>query len=138
MATKTKGGFLPTLIVIAVLVAGASIFLYFPSGPGRDDEGPQTVQLIATFDPSPRAELVQAGHAVNGGPMLIEHAAKSGWLKVVPVKRGDTVEFMVSQFSKPAGSPGWVQCEIKHGGGKVQQKSSAEHPNTAYCVWAFE
>lgn len=135
MANKTRVGVIPTLIALTFV---GGLLMVVPkgkgTGPGTNDR-PDTVLLTATFDPSPRPDLIQVGHAVNGGSMAIENTEKTGWTKVVAVDTGDTVEFLVAQ---PPGSQGWVQCEIKRKGVAVaRQRSNREHLHTAYCVWTI-
>lgn len=138
MAQKTKGGFLPTLVVIAVLGVIAFVAPWGSIlGTGkRPCSGPSTVQLVASFAPNPRQDPVQAGHAVNGGKMNIENTTKMPWIKIVPVQCGDTVEFLVAQQK---GTGDWVRCHIIHEKAEVKSdKSNRDHPNTAYCVYEVE
>lgn len=121
MGQKTKGGFLPTLLVIAALGAGAYFFLPSVNGNKSEDEIQQVVTLTVAFDPNRNDRNPIKITYVKGPEKPVEElATTSPWRKVVMLRRGDLMLLGAIQSS-----PGTLTCSIKERGQTLAHDNNA-------------
>lgn len=128
-ATKTKGGSVVGILVVAVIAAAALGWRYVPQQPrgGPEDDIHEKVTLRVDFSPKERINLGKTDERVNivvaCECVLVENSTErfSPWTKIVQIPRGAKLVLTATQTVK-----GVLSCSINGvEGGKVSGPGSA-------------
>lgn len=140
MASKTKGGFLPTLLVLAgVLVVGAVVYpteIFDRHGrPVTENKDPnsRSVDLIVSFEKSPRPDPVHISWGIGEAFTDTDETKTSRWIKTLTgVKPGSRVALTARQSFQH----NTLGCEIRVNG-KSAHSDNLENPmveNFVVCL----
>ena len=131
MTTKTRGGMIPTLIVIAIVVAAMTIgggWDMIPGSPRTDKE--ELIVLSVRFTPSPSDKGVAVLAHTEGVRAVDAVAATSPWTsEPFWIPKGAEVSMMASQQAN-----GMVTCHI-YANGKLVATGITKDPLSSARCW---
>lgn len=130
MTTKTRGGMIPTLIVVAIVVAAISFgggWDMIPGSPRTDTE--EQIVLSVRFTPSPSDKGVHVLAHTEGVRIADALAATSPWTsEPIWIPKGAEVSMMASQQAR-----GMVTCHIFANGKLVATGITKDPLSSARC-----
>lgn len=133
MATKTKGGFLPTLIGLALVATLGYIVVVIV---GQEPKDQCTYLLTVTFKPTPQDPQASIGYSINGGATKWSKESSSPWTRPVPARCGSVVVLTANvdpKFAITKNGPNLLSCNIQHGG-KSYSDQAQPGELSAHCA----